>query len=58
MSEERKVTAQYLNGLAVAALATAGSAYLVGNVPLTTVAVAGVCSAVLHLVAICLVKPD
>jgi hypothetical protein len=56
MSEARKITAYYLNGLAVATLATGGSAYLVGNVPLTTVALAGVCSAVLHWLAVRLVS--
>ena len=56
MSEARKVTAHYLNGLAVAVLATVCSAYLMGNVPLATVGVAGLCSAGLHMVTICIAK--
>lgn len=52
MSEARKVTAQYLNGIAVAILATVGAAYIGGEVSGVAVLLAAFISAILHAVAV------
>jgi hypothetical protein len=56
MSEAKKISAHYLNGIALAVLAIAGSAYLAGNVPLQAAALAGVLGAVLHQLAVAIVR--
>ncbi|HEY8357156.1 MAG TPA: hypothetical protein VIL30_06800 [Ramlibacter sp.] len=58
MSEARKITAQYLNGLAVAILASVGGACLTDRAPLTLVVVAAVCSLIVHLFAVRLVRGE
>jgi len=56
MTEVRKTTAQYLNGLAVAVLATAGGAYLGNHAPAAILLLAGLVSLVTHALAIWVVK--
>ncbi len=56
MSEARKTTAQYLNGLAVAVLATAGGAFIGNQVPVGTLLLAGLISLAAHAMAIWMVK--
>jgi hypothetical protein len=56
MSEARKTTAQYLNGLAVAVLATTGGAFIGNQVPAGTLLLAGLISLAAHALAIWMVK--
>jgi hypothetical protein len=56
MSEARKITAQYLNGLAVAVLANFGGALLAGKASATAVALAVLSSLLVHLCAVWLVR--
>ncbi|HEY8356794.1 MAG TPA: hypothetical protein VIL30_04965 [Ramlibacter sp.] len=56
MSEARKTTAQYLNGLAVAVLATTGGAFVGNQVPVGTLLLGGLISVATHAVAIWMVK--
>lgn len=52
MNEARKITAQYLNGLAVAVVATVAGAYIAGDASALTVAGAGLGSLLVHLIAV------
>lgn len=52
MTERRKTVAHYLNGLAVAAIATASATFLSGHSSGVTLVVAAVCSGGLHAVAL------
>lgn len=52
MIERHSTTAQYLNGLAVAALATAGAAFLAGHVSPVAVLVSALLSGCLHVLAL------
>ena len=56
MTEARKTTAQYLNGLAVAVLATAGGAYLGNHAPAAILLLAGLVSLAAHALAVWVVK--
>jgi hypothetical protein len=56
MSEARKITAQYLNGLAVAILATFGGALLAGKASAMAAALAVLSSLLVHLCAVWLVR--
>jgi hypothetical protein len=56
MTEKRKTTAQYLNGLAVAALATTGGAYLGNHVPGDAVLLALLVSLSAHALAVWVVR--
>lgn len=51
-SEQSKITAHYVNGLAIAVVATLGAAYLAGKVPVGLLAVGALASIGLHIVAI------
>jgi hypothetical protein len=55
-SEARKITAQYLNGLAVAVLATTGGALLAGEATIGAVVLAALASVLVHLCAAGLVR--
>ena len=50
-SQARKITAQYLNGLAVAVLATTGGALLAGEASIGALALAALASVLVHLCA-------
>jgi hypothetical protein len=52
MTERRRAAAQYLNGLAVAVLATAGSSVLAGSLSPQYLVLAGLLSATLHALAV------
>ena len=56
MTEARKTTAQYLNGLAVAVLATTGGAYLGNQVPGDTFLLAALMSVSAHALAVWIVR--
>jgi hypothetical protein len=56
VSEARKITAQYLNGLAVAILATVGGALLAGRTTTAAALLAVLISLLVHLWAVCLVR--
>ncbi len=56
MRETRKLTAQFLNGLAVALLASAVASVLAGTQPVPVIFVAGLGSLTLHSVAIFVVR--
>jgi hypothetical protein len=56
MSEKRKATAHYLNGLAVAALATTGGAYLGNHVPGDAFLLAALVSVSAHALAVWIVR--
>jgi hypothetical protein len=56
MPEGRKTTAQYLNGLAVAALATTGGAFISKSVSVDILIVAVLLSLAAHALALWLVK--
>ena len=56
MSDRRRTTAQYLNGLAVAALATTGGAYLSNHVPADAFFLAALMSVSAHALAVWVVK--
>ena len=55
-SEARKVTAHYLNGLAVAMLATTGGAVFAGNATLAAAVLAVLVSLIVHLSAVWFVR--
>lgn len=56
MTEARKTTAHYLNGLAVAVLATAGGAYLANHVPEAILLLAALASIAAHALALWVLK--
>jgi biopolymer transport protein ExbB/TolQ len=56
ISEARKTTAQYLNGLAVAILATFVGAYLADEASALAVAFATLASLLVHLFAVWLIR--
>jgi CRISPR/Cas system-associated protein Cas10 (large subunit of type III CRISPR-Cas system) len=56
MNEARKTTAQYLNGLAVAVLATTGGAFIGKNVSLDILLLAALLSLAAHACALWLVR--
>ncbi|WP_162783836.1 hypothetical protein [Devosia naphthalenivorans] len=56
MTEVRKTTAQYLNGLAVAVLATAGGAFLGNHTSEAILLLAGLVSLGAHALAVWVVK--
>ena len=56
MTEARKTTAHYLNGLTVAVLATAGGAYLGNHAPGAILLLAGLLSLTAHVLAVWVVK--
>ncbi len=58
VNEARKITAQYLNGLAVAILATIGGGVLAGKASAIAVALAVLSSLLVHLCAVWLVRAD
>jgi hypothetical protein len=55
-SEARKITAQYLNGLAVAVLATMGGAMLAEQATTGAVALAALASVLMHLCAVWFIR--
>lgn len=58
ISEARKITAHYLNGLAVAILATIGGALLVGEASMAAAILAVLISLLVHLCAVLLVRAE
>jgi hypothetical protein len=56
VNEARKITAQYLNGLAVAILASFVGALLTGKASMTAAALAVLSSLLVHLCAVWLVR--
>lgn len=56
MTEGRKITAQYLNALAVAVLATTGGAYLGNHVPGDAFLLAALMSVFAHALAVWIVR--
>jgi len=56
MTERHRTTAQYLNGLAVAALTTAAGAFLAGHAPPIVLIASAVLSGCLHVLALYTVK--
>jgi sulfopyruvate decarboxylase TPP-binding subunit len=58
ISEARKTTAQYLNGLAVAILATCGGAYLAGEASALALVAAALGSLLTHLFAVWLMRRE
>ena len=58
MSEARKITAQYLNGLAVGTMATFGGAYIAGETSELPLVAAALASLIMHLFARWLMLPE
>lgn len=58
MTETRKLTAQFLNGLAVALLASAVASVMASTQPVPIIFVASLASLTLHVLALFVVRPQ